>query len=201
MLSRENTPETIEAPLPVDPKWMRLIIPGQPRDSNGLNAMGHLTSNTPDKRHWIVPLPEGLGASSPELFGMYTYEIRLSHTNARWTTAQGRFGPPLRVAGVQHPVPLLVCQAARTAHGVRIRAPFATQVYRGWNIRPQVPRTQLWAVFYARVRQVNGVSWRNLVLTRTCYSSRRRSSTRGTKEVQRSCSGKPRSIPVQCINC
>ena len=28
------------------------------------------------------------------------------------------------------------------------------------------PRTELWAVLYARVRQTDGASWRNLVLTR-----------------------------------
>ncbi|QOY90166.1 hypothetical protein [Paludibaculum fermentans] len=165
MLTLEVFPETVETPLPLDPEWMRLIVPGQPRDNNGLNAMGGLAQNTPDGRHWIVPLPEGLGSSSPELFGMYTYEIRLGHTEARWCTAQGRHGPALRVAGVQHPAPPLACQAARTERAVRVRASFATPVYKGRNVRPQVPRTQLWAVLYARVRQTDGKAWRNLLLT------------------------------------
>ncbi|MGJ5818618.1 hypothetical protein [Paludibaculum fermentans] len=166
MLTNEVFPETIEAPLPLDPEWMRLIVPGQPRDNNGLNAMGELAANTPDGRHWIVPLPEGLNAASPELFGLYTYELRLGHTEARWSTAQGRHGPALRVAGVQHPVPPLSCQAARTERTIRVRGPFATPVYKGRNVRPQIPRTQLWAVLYARVRQTDGKAWRNLVLTR-----------------------------------
>ena len=167
VLTDEGIPESREAPLPIDPEWMRLIVPGQPRDTNGLNAMGGLATNTPDGRHWIVPLPQGLNASSPELFGLYTYEIRVGHTNSRWSTAQGRHGPALRVTGVQHPPPPLVCQAARTAKTIHVRAPFATPVYKGRNVRPVFPKTELWAVLYARVRQTDGVSWRNLVLTRT----------------------------------
>ncbi len=166
MLTAEIIPEIQEAPLPLDPEWMRLIVPGQPRDNNGLNAMGPLANNTPDRRHWIVPLPDGLSESSPELFGLYTYEIRLGHTESRWSTAQGRHGPALRVAGVQHPPPPLVCQAARTGETILVRAPFATPVYQGRNVRPAFPKTELWAVLYARVRQADGVSWRNLVLTR-----------------------------------
>ena len=165
MLILQDIPDVAEAPLPLDPEWMRLIVPGQTPDNNGLNAMQELTVNTPERRHWIVPLPEGLQPSSPELFGMYTYEIRVGHSGSRWSTAQGRHGPPLRVAGVQHPAPPLVCQAARTATAIRMRAPFATPVYKGQNVRPQIPRTQLWAVLYARVRQLDGASWRNIVLT------------------------------------
>jgi hypothetical protein len=164
MLIAEDMPEAQEAPLPVDPEWMRLIVPGQPRDTNGLNAMRGLATSTPDGRHWIVPLPEGVSAASPELFGFYTYEIRLGHTDARWSSAQGRHGPALRVTGVQHPAPPLVCQAARTEQAILIRAPFATPVAQGRNLRPRFPKTELWAVLYARVRQADGVSWRNLVL-------------------------------------
>ena len=166
VLTAENIPESREAPLPIDPEWMRLIVPGQPRDSNGLNAMNSLAANTPDGVHWIVPLPPGLNASSPELFGLYTYEIRLGHTDSRWSTAQGRHGSALRVTGVQHPAPPLVCQAARTENAIRVRAPFATPVFKGRNVRAPFPKTELWAVLYARVRQTDGVSWRNLALTR-----------------------------------
>ena len=168
VLTAEIVPESREAPLPIDPEWMRLIVPGQPRDSNGLNAMGALAlaANTPDGVRWIVPLPPGLSASSPELFGLYTYEIRLGHTDSRWSSAQGRHGPALRVTGVQHPAPPLLCQTARTADAIRVRAPFATPVFKGRNVRPPFPKTQLWAVLYARVRQTDGSSWRNLALTR-----------------------------------
>ena len=55
-----------------------------------------------------------MNETSPELFGFFVYEVRLGHKAGRWCTAQGRFGPPLRVAGVQHPAPPLTCQAARS---------------------------------------------------------------------------------------
>jgi hypothetical protein len=98
---------------------------------------------------------------------MYTYEIRVGHTESRWCTAQGRFGPPLRVAGVEHPAPPLFCQAARTANDIRVRAPFATPLNKGRNVRPRLPKTVLWALLYARVRQTDAASYRNLLLTRT----------------------------------
>jgi hypothetical protein len=102
------------------------------------------------------------------LLGLFTYEVRLGHAGGRWSTAQGRFGPPLRVAGVQHPPPPLVCQAARTDKGIFVRAPFATPVQDGRHVRPpEGPKTRLWALLYARVEQADAAAWRNLMLIRT----------------------------------
>jgi len=42
-----------------------------------------------------------------------------------WSTAQDRFGPPLRVTGVQHPAPALACLLARDAESIIVSAPFA----------------------------------------------------------------------------
>src|SRR4030095_3003587 len=98
---------------PIDPESMRRITPAQPRDQNGLRAMSHLETSPIARRHYLIPLPEDLAHTSPELFGFFVYEGRLGHTAERWSTAQGRFGPALRVAGVQHPAPPLECQAAR----------------------------------------------------------------------------------------
>ena len=95
---------------------------------------------------------------------MFTYEVRLGHAGERWSTAQGRFGPPLRVAGVQHPPPPLACQAARVKAQIRVRAPFATAVLNGRHVRPPFPKTRLWALLYARVRQADADAWRNLLL-------------------------------------
>jgi hypothetical protein len=52
------------------------------------------------------------------LFGFWTYELRIGHAGPPgdltwWSTANGRFGSPLRVVGVQHPAPALVCHAGR----------------------------------------------------------------------------------------
>ena len=115
--------EVVEPALPIDQEWMRLITPGQPRDDNGLRAMQHIPGPAASPRHFLVPLPEGLNEASLELFGFFVYEIRLGHTDSRWCTAQGRFGPALRVAGVQHPAPPLVCHSARTLTDVLVRAP------------------------------------------------------------------------------
>jgi hypothetical protein len=159
-------PETIETPLALDPEWMRLITPGQPHDENGLNAM-QVLGPSPAPPHYLVPLPPNLSESSPELFGFFVYEIRVGHTESRWCTAQGRYGPLLRVAGVQHPAPPLICQATRARTGILVRAPFATPVIDGANARLPFPATDLWALLYARVPQMDRQAFRNLLIART----------------------------------
>jgi hypothetical protein len=158
-------PDAPEPALPIDPESMRMITPGQPHDDSGLNAMtGIAPSPRDEKRYYLVPLPDGLNEDSPELFGLFVYEVRVGHTAGRWCTAQGRFGPPLRVAGVQHPVPTLTCHAKRGDDGVRVMAPFAAAVHEGRNVRPRSPRSQLWALLYARVRQLDAAGWRNVLI-------------------------------------
>lgn len=159
-------PDAPEPPLPIDPESMRRIFPNQPKDDNGRNAMSSITVSPrdDDRRHYLIPLPEGLHEASPELFGFFVYEIRVGHADGRWSTAQGRFGPPLRIAGVQHPAPPLVCHAARGKDDVRVMAPFAAAVHEGRNLRPRSPRSQLWALVYARVRQLDANSWRNILI-------------------------------------
>jgi len=158
--------DVLEPPLAIDPEWMRAIVPGQPRDENGLAAMQELVASPESPGTYLVPLPRDLQESSPELFGFFVYEVRLGHNASRWSTAQGRFGPALRVAGVQHPPPPLVCQAARGADGIRVRAPFASSVLNGVDLRAFLPRTDLWAILYARVRQADGAAYRNVLLAR-----------------------------------
>ena len=169
LLTKEVIHELSPEPaLPLDAEWIRFVVPEQPRDDNGLRAMQPLLRPSENGAHYLIPLPEGLGADAPELLSLFTYEVRLGHADARWSTAQGRFGPPLRVAGVQHPPPPLVCQAARNEGGIRVRAPFATPVQDGRHVRPpEGPKTRLWALLYARVEQVDAAAWRNLMLLRT----------------------------------
>jgi hypothetical protein len=157
--------EAVEPPLPIDPESMRRITPGQPRDDNGLRAMRLLEVPPSASRHYLIPLPEDLSDTSPELFGFFVYEVRLGHTASRWSTAQGRFGPALRIAGVQHPAPPLECQAARGKTQILVRAPFATPVYQGRNLRRRDPGTHLWALLYARVRQTDAAAWRNVLIS------------------------------------
>ncbi|MEO5732910.1 MAG: hypothetical protein ABIN96_16195 [Rubrivivax sp.] len=167
LLTREALAEVVEPALALDAETVRMIVPGQARDDAGLQAMQPLQLPSGSGAHFLVPLPEGLDADSPELLGLFTYEIRLGHVGARWSTAQGRFGPPLRVAGVQHPPPPLVCQAFRNANEIRVRAPFATPVQDGRHVRPpEGPKTRLWGLLYARVQQADAAAWRNLMLMR-----------------------------------
>ncbi len=167
LLTKEAIPEVTEHALALDAEPMRMVVSGQARDDNGLRAMQPLQRPSDSGAHFLVPLPEGLDAGSPELLSLFTYEIRLGHAGARWSTAQGRFGPALRVAGVQHPPPPLVCQALRTASEIRVRAPFATPVQDGRHVRPsEGPKTRLWGLLYARVQQADGAAWRNLALMR-----------------------------------
>ncbi|HEY4355002.1 MAG TPA: hypothetical protein VGN16_04575 [Acidobacteriaceae bacterium] len=168
LLSRDiRIPDAAEPPLPIESEWMRLIAPGQPRDESGIAAMQPLEGSPTAPNQYLVPLPPDLQSSSLDLFGFFTYEVRVGHTTRRWSTAQGRFGPMLRIAGVKHPAPPLVCQAARNASGVHIQAPYATPVFNGANLRPSVPNTDLWALLYARVRQADGQAWRNILLAQT----------------------------------
>lgn len=166
----EVIPEVIEPALAIDPEWMRLIEPEQPRDDSGLRAMDLMDQQAEAGPHYLIPMPKGLSETSLELFGMFTYEIRVGHDDSRWSLAQGRFGPALRVAGVQHPNPPLICQAARNEQTIRVRAPYATAVHDGRNVRPRFPRTSMWAVLYARVQQTDAKSWRNVLLARAGMS-------------------------------
>jgi hypothetical protein len=166
-LLSDNRADTLlppeESPLAIDPEPVRVITPGQADDQAGLGAMTPLVASDGSRRHYLVPLPPGLNADSPELFGMFTYELRIGHAHV-WSTAQGRFGRPLRATGVQHPAPTLFCTVQRTIDELVVEAPFARAVLRGRNVTADPPRTQLWALLYAQVRQADGADWRNVLL-------------------------------------
>ena len=140
--------------------------------------MQKLIASPSSNRHYLLPLPDGLNPESAELFGFFVYELRVGHDGTRWCTAQGRFGRPLRVAGVQHPAPQLRCMVTRTAAtGITVVAPYATPVFNQQNLRPFTPKTQLIALLYAQVLQADGQSWRNILLGRATaipYNLRRK---------------------------
>ena len=97
---------------------------------------------------------------------MFTYEFRLGHDARRWSTARGRFGPPLRVTGVQHPAPMLPCYVLRTDTLIETSAPFAEAMREGRDMVAS-PNTEMWFMLYAQVREASGAGWRNVLLTRT----------------------------------
>jgi hypothetical protein len=154
--------ETAEPPLPVDPELIRTIIPGQSDDGAGLGAMTVLIpSDSPV--HFLLPLPSGTPSDAPELLGFYTYEFRTGHAKG-WSTAQGRFGLPLRVTGVQHPAPLLNCVIYRNSSGITASAAFATPVQDGRSVRHFPPASEMYVMIYAQVYQSDGADFRNVLL-------------------------------------
>ncbi|MFJ5138842.1 hypothetical protein [Streptomyces sp. NPDC088707] len=163
-------PEPAEPPLDVD-EPVRVVTPSSSRDCAGITAMQQLIPAEPPPdglpgagHHYLLPLPEGLHPDAPELLGFFVYELRVGHDCTRWSTARGRFGLPLRVAGVQHPPPPLRCAVTRTEHAVTVTAPHAAPVHEGADIRPFPPRTTISALLYAQVRQADGADWRNVLL-------------------------------------
>jgi hypothetical protein len=166
---RQDTLDILEPPLPIDPEMIRVITPNQSSDTAGLEAMQPLIpAEGANPRHFVVPLPPGLTEESLEMFGFFTYEIRVGHAGsglANWSTAQARYGRPLRVTGVQHPAPPLKCTVNRQSDGVQIAAPFASPVRNGLSRAfGFTPRTSMWALLYAQVVQTDGESRRNVLL-------------------------------------
>ncbi|MFI7405994.1 hypothetical protein ACIBW9_36940 [Streptomyces sp. NPDC049541] len=164
-VSEEEPVSVAEPPMPVDPEWIRVVVEGQSDDRAGLDAMQPLIPSSDSPHHFLLPLPPGTGPDDPALFGFYTYELRVGHATV-WSTAQGRFGPPLRVTGVQHPPPQLSCAALRDTSGITVSAPFAVPVATGAVVQAAPPRSALWVLLYAQAVQVDGQDRRNILLGR-----------------------------------
>lgn len=170
-LIEDNTEDAVFA---LNEEKIREIIPGMTNDNAGIGLMQELIpeTSTASTKTYLLPLPPGLHANSDELFGFFTYEIRLGHKKESWSTAQGRFGRPLKVDGVQHPVPELVCSVSRIQtqkekfliDQLHISAPFANAVKNGKNISSFPPTTSLWYLMYAQVMQADGNSYRNVLI-------------------------------------
>ncbi|OBX26886.1 hypothetical protein LX77_00675 [Gelidibacter algens] len=173
--NREFMDETLPDPiLPIDPEYVRSITPNQTDDMAGLRAMQAMEkASGNDDIHYLLPLPPGLHPESPEMFGFFTYEFRVGHghwsnlevgKSNLWSTAKGRFGRPLRVTGMQHPAPTLLCNVNRDDIGVKVNAPFAKTVLNGKDVTADPPRTQLHSVLYTQVNQADGAEFRNILL-------------------------------------
>jgi hypothetical protein len=154
-----------ESPLPVDPEYIRVIIPETAHEHAGLKAMQLMEKSVDKDRHfYLLPLPPGLHHESAELFGFYTYEFRYGHTDKVWSSAQGRFGRPLRVTGLQHPAPNSYCMVNRDEKVIKVNAPYAQAVFKGKNVTSDPPRTAIWCLLYAQVKQADGQDYRNILL-------------------------------------
>jgi hypothetical protein len=154
-----------ESPLVLNPEYIRVVTPVSGHDHSGLNAMQQMEKSTDVNRHfYLLPIPPGLHHESAELFGFFTYEFRYGHTDRIWSTAQGRFGRALRVAGLQHPAPTLNCMINRDEKKISVNAPYALAVYNGKNVTAKPARTSVWALLYAQVKQADGLDYRNILL-------------------------------------
>ncbi len=173
-LISNNDPALLIAPeepdLPIDPEPMRVVMQGATNDLAGLSAMQPMEKSATSDRHYLLPLPPGLHANADEMFGFFTYEFRVGHYKHAekdemvWTTAQGRFGRRLRATGIQHPAPTLTCMPNRDEDKLWVTAPFAVAVHDGKNVTAKPPRTQLWALLYAQVKQADNLDFRNILL-------------------------------------
>ena len=168
LLVRQDDP-----PLAIDPELIRVITHGHGNDNAGIDAMQPMTEETADPStplikvtpvHYLLPLPPGLHSESPELFGFFTYELRVGHTSRIWCTAQGRFGHPTRISSVQHPAPPLKVLSERTPGGLTVTAPHAVAVFNGRNVTSKPPKTEIWCMLYAQVRQADAKEYRNILL-------------------------------------
>jgi len=128
---------------------------------------------TDSDRHYILPLPRNLHANADEMFGFFTYEFRVGHYKDAstpepedfvWCTAQGRFGRRLRTTGIQHPAPALTLMVDRDEEKLSVSAPYAVAVFKGKNVTADPPRTQLWCLLYAQVKQADNLDYRNILL-------------------------------------
>ena len=148
--------ELPDAPINLDPEFIRVVMPGSGNDNAGINAMQPMEKSLLSGRHYLLPLPSGINESSPELFGFFAYEFRVGHAHKDlWSTAQGRFGRPLKATGIQHPAPTLTCAVNRDEEKLYVTAPYATAVFGGKNVTANPPRTQLWCLLYAQIKQAD----------------------------------------------
>lgn len=166
------TPE--DPPLAISPELIRVITKDLLHDPAGIDAMQSMVAETEDPAHplvklspvhYLLPLPPGLHNESNDLFGFFTYELRVGHTDRIWSTAQGRFGHPTRVSGVQHPAPPLKCLVDRTPKGIAVTGQYATAVFSGKDVTSKPPKTEIWCMLYAQVKQADARKNRNILLS------------------------------------
>ena len=118
--------------------------------------------------HYLLPLPPGLHDESPELFGFYVYELRVGHTDRIWCTAQGRFGHP--TASERRAAPGAAAEVPRGSHaGWHSRSPRSTRrrLFSGRNVTSKPPKTEIWCMLYAQVKQADAAQNRNILLAET----------------------------------
>jgi hypothetical protein len=170
-----DLPSAQDAKIALDPEPIRTITPDSTNDDAGLAAMTQLIPSASSPVHFLVPLPGGISPAALDLFGFWTYELRCGHL--QWSTAQARFGRPLRIAGVQHPCPPLTASVERvktipTGGGpaqpcIACTAELAQTVLNNVSLTSAFrPQTQIWFLLYAQLLRADGEVHRNLLLAK-----------------------------------
>ncbi|MEP6682865.1 MAG: hypothetical protein ABJA35_06380, partial [Parafilimonas sp.] len=168
----DNVQKELDEPaLNIEPEIIRIIRPKQVIDNSGIDAMPALAGATADVdpegkgvRHFLLQLPDGLNVDSPELFGFFTYEFAVGHTDKKWSTAQARYGRKLPITGIQHPAPRLRLSTLRHPDKIEVSAVYAESFFKGSNCTPLFPRTSIYALLYAQVLQADGKQYRNVLI-------------------------------------
>jgi hypothetical protein len=68
------------------------------------------------------------------------------------------------VNGVQHPAPPLKCLVNRTPAGISVTAQYALTLFNGRNVTSKPPKTEIWCMLYAQVKQADAKQNRNILL-------------------------------------
>ena len=182
-LISNNRPELLVTPeepaLPIDPEHIRVITFNQSNDDAGLDAMQPMERSTGPARMptgstccrcppaCIRNRPKCSGSSPMKSASVTIATPTRPHTMPRRETSGHRAGalrPPLRVPGVQHPAPTLTCTVNRDEEKLYVTAPYAVAVHNGKNVTADPPRTEIWALLYAQVKQADNKEFRNILL-------------------------------------
>lgn len=159
-------PEAADPPLGIPEEAIRTIVPDQVDDRAGAGAMQPLIPTTSD-RCFLLPLPPGVEAGSPELLGFFRYEFRVGHGPSSWSTARARFGAPARHDGLRHPPPDLAVGALRLSDRLVAAAHPARAENPDHPVGPRrMSDTEVWFLLYAQAPRADGSVMRNILLSR-----------------------------------
>ena len=74
----------------------------------------------------------------------------------------------------QHPAPSLKCLVERDESCIKVTAQYAAAVFNGKNVAANPPRTEIWCMLYAQVKQADGKQNRNFLLSETMLEFRQK---------------------------
>jgi hypothetical protein len=166
---KSDFPDAVDKPIPglaIPDEPVRIIVPDQPDDHSGADAMQPLIPTRSPVR-FLVPLPPGVDPTSSQLFGFFRYEFRIAHGPDTWSTARARFGEAFVIDGIRHPPPEIECGASRLDDLIVTYAVPARPT--GPDHAPDLSRgvkTEMWFLLYGQAIKADGSDMRNVLLSR-----------------------------------